>query len=51
MKAFLQPLQGLAEMEEIQKDLKKNKGILQISGCIESQKAHLMYWTFRAFFP
>ena len=43
MKAFLQPLQGLAEMEEIQKDLKKNKGILQISGCIESQKAHLMY--------
>ena len=43
MKTFLQPLQNLAEMEEIQKQAKKNHGILEISGCIESQKAHLMY--------
>ena len=43
MKTFLQPLQNLAEMEEIQKQTKKNCGILEISGCMESQKAHLMY--------
>ena len=43
MKTFLQPLQQIAEMEEIEKSCKKNKGILEISGCIESQKAHLMY--------
>ena len=43
MKTFLQPLQNLAEMEEIQKQAKKNRGILEISGCMESQKAHLMY--------
>lgn len=43
MKTFLQPLQKLAEMEELQKNAQVNKGILEISGCIESQKAHLMY--------
>ena len=43
MKTFLQPLQNLAEMEKIQKQAKDNHGILEISGCIESQKAHLMY--------
>lgn len=43
MKAFLQPFQELAEAEEILKCLKKNKGVLQVSGCMESQKAHLMY--------
>jgi len=40
MKTFLQPLQSLAEIEEIEKQAKKNHGILEISGCIESQKAH-----------
>lgn len=49
MKTFLQPLQNLAEMEEIQKQAKKNRGILEISGCMESQKAHLMYGLSRAF--
>ena len=34
MKTFLQPLQNLAEMEEIQKQAKKNRGILEISGCM-----------------
>ena len=42
MKAFLTPLQGLAEFEEIKEQSKKNKGILQVSGCLESQKSHLM---------
>lgn len=43
MKTFLQPLQNLAEMEEIQKHIEKNQGILEISGCMESQKAHIIY--------
>lgn len=43
MKAFLTPLQGLAEFEQIKEKSKANKGILQVSGCMESQKSHLMY--------
>ena len=43
MKAFMQPLQNLAEFEQIQKCAGENRGILEISGCIESQKVHMMY--------
>lgn len=43
MKAFLTPLQGFAEFEQIKEKSKMNKGILQVSGCMESQKSHLMY--------
>ena len=43
MKAFLTPLQGLAEFEQIKEKSKTSKGILQVSGCMESQKSHLMY--------
>lgn len=43
MKAFLTPLQGLAEFEQIKEKSKTNKGILQVSGCMESQKSHLKY--------
>lgn len=43
MKAFSQPLQNLAEYEEIRKKLSGGKGITQISGCMDSQKAHLAY--------
>ena len=43
MEAFLQPLQGLAEFEEIKKRCGANRGILNVSGCMESQKVHLMY--------
>lgn len=43
MKAFLTPLQGLAEFEQIKEKSKMNKGILQVSGCMESQRSHLMY--------
>lgn len=43
MDTFLHPLQKLAEMEEILNCCKENRGILQITGCMESQKAHLMY--------
>lgn len=43
MKAFMTPLQGLAEFEQIKEKSKTNKGILLVSGCMESQKSHLMY--------
>lgn len=43
MKAFIEPLQNLAEFEQIQKCAGENRGILEISGCIESQKVHMMY--------
>ena len=43
MKAFLQPLQNLAEYEEITKCVKENTGAAEISGCLESQKVHMMY--------
>ena len=43
MKAFMAPLQRLAEFERIKEKSKTNKGILQVSGCMESQKSHLMY--------
>ena len=43
MEAFLQPLQSLAEFGEIKKRCGANCGILNVSGCMESQKVHLMY--------
>ena len=43
MKAFLQPLQNLAEMEQIREQAKDNRGVLAVSGCMESQKAHMIY--------
>ena len=33
----------MAEFEEIEKSLEKNQGIVQITGCLESQKAHLIH--------
>ena len=43
MKTFLQPLQNLAEMEEIRDKARHNTGVLAVSGCMESQKAHMVY--------
>ena len=43
MKAFTQPLSELHEYEEASRFLKANKGILEISGSIESQKVHMIY--------
>ena len=39
MDAFLQPLYELADFEEIKKQIQK-KGIVSVSGCLDSQKAH-----------
>lgn len=43
MEALLAPLRELAEYEEILRERKKGVGILQITGCVNSQKTHLMY--------
>ena len=42
MKAFRAPLYELGEFEEIREKLKKNTGVLQVTGCIDSQKAHFI---------
>ena len=43
MRAFFAPLTELAEFQDIYACRKKEKGILQIAGCVNSQKTHLMY--------
>ena len=43
----MQPLENLTEYQEIRSRLPKNRGVLQLSGCVESQKAHMMYGLFR----
>ena len=43
MQALLTPLAELADYQEIIKDRKKENGIIQIAGCVGSQKTHLMY--------
>lgn len=42
MKALLAPLSELIDYEEIQKNIKKKKGMIQIAGCVNSQKTHMM---------
>ena len=42
MQAFVAPLMELAEYESILKGRKK-KGMVQIAGCVTSQKTHMMY--------
>lgn len=43
MQAFIAPLVELAEFETVQKKRKEQKGIIQFSGCVNSQKTHMMY--------
>ena len=38
MQAFVAPLSELAEFESILKKQKEKKGILQIAGCVTSQR-------------
>ena len=41
-KIFANPLTELAEYEEMNQALNRGKGPVQISGCMDSQKVHLM---------
>ena len=43
MRSFTEPLKELAEFETIQREMKKETGMIQIAGCVNSQKTHLMY--------
>ncbi|MDD3796614.1 MAG: transcription-repair coupling factor, partial [Lachnospiraceae bacterium] len=43
MKAFSAPLRELGEFEEIEKRLLRNRGVLQVTGCIDSQKSHFIH--------
>ena len=43
MQALLAPLLELADHQEIVRDRQKEKGIIQVAGCTNSQKTHLMY--------
>ena len=43
MKTFTEPLRELEEFQQIREKLKKNRGVIQVSGCIEAQKSHFMY--------
>lgn len=43
MNAFLAPMRQLGEFEEISRKLPANRGVLQVTGCIDSQKPHFIY--------
>ena len=43
MKAFIQPVEELEELQEARKKVKASCGIVQISGCMDAQKSHMMY--------
>ena len=52
MQALLSPLTELADYQEIVKNRGKEEGFIQIAGCVNSQKTHLMYalcdgWEYR----
>ena len=41
-KALMQPVEALAGYDEIRRHIEKGSGILEISGCQETQMAHLV---------
>lgn len=43
MRSFTEPLLDLKEYEELENILSKQKGVVQVSGCIDAQKPHLIY--------
>lgn len=43
MEAIIKPLQELAEFDVVKKKCMKNSGMIQIAGCVGSQKTHLAY--------
>jgi len=43
VEALRSPLEQLAEYETIRGKLKKNSGIIEVSGCVDSQKLHMIY--------
>lgn len=49
MNALISPLTQMNEFNEIKTALQKESGLIQVSGCIDSQKTHFMYALSREF--
>lgn len=45
MNVFAQPLSELEEFQNALKRMRSDTGIVQVSGCMDSQKAHMIYGT------
>lgn len=43
MQALLAPLKELAEYQETKDALKKGEGVIALTGCVDSQKLHMIY--------
>lgn len=43
MKSFTEPLSGLKEYADLKAQLKNTKEMVQVSGCIDTQKPHFIY--------
>ena len=43
MKALTAPLMELGEFEELKKRLEKERACVALTGCVESQKLHMVY--------
>ena len=43
MQALLAPLKELAEFEQMKEAIRKNKGPVSVTGCVDSQKLHMIY--------
>ena len=43
MRALTAPLEELGELEELKKQLKKEHACVSLTGCVESQKLHMIY--------
>ncbi|MCD7766623.1 MAG: transcription-repair coupling factor, partial [Lachnospiraceae bacterium] len=49
MRAFTAPMRELGEFEEISQRTARNRGLIQVTGCIDSQKSHFVYCLADAF--
>lgn len=43
MEAFMEPLGGLSEFVSLRKRLHAQKGVVELTGCIDSQKLHMIH--------
>ncbi len=43
MQALLAPLKELAEFEQMKESIRRSKGPISVSGCVDSQKLHMIY--------
>ena len=41
MRALMQPLEAVPGFEDLKHQIRKNTGVIEISGCLDAQKAHL----------